>query len=130
MKIPKWFKGWFRKYGVQDDWLAENEYWVGERIAWRAYRKGKRDGKKLSSGRLEMKWISVKDRLPTGQWESDVNTDFSEEVLIVNSCAILIGVYNKSDGIWYTNEPADCEWVDKVTHWMPLPKNPHEGGAK
>ena len=79
-----------------------------------------------------MKWISVKDRLPTGEW-SKFYSYLSEEVLIANSCSINIGFYNNYDGIWYIadiipepDEPIKKEWIDKITHWMPLPKNPHE----
>lgn len=74
---------------------------------------------------MTMDWISVKDRLPTGQWNDIAATDFSEEVLIANSCGVYIGFYNKKDGIWYVDEPAKEEWIDKITHWMPLPINPH-----
>jgi hypothetical protein len=74
-----------------------------------------------------MEWISVKDRLPTGRW-ARCHSYLSEEVLIANSCSINIGYYNREKCIWYVNEPSKAEWVDKITHWMPLPKNPHKGG--
>jgi hypothetical protein len=45
--------------------------------------------------------------------------------LIVNSCSISIGYYNRHDRTWYVGEPAKEEWIDKITHWMPLPVNPH-----
>jgi len=76
-----------------------------------------------------MKWISVKDRLPEGVWSKQHPT-LSEEVLIVNSCAILVGYYDRHNEIWYTGGDVGNEWVDKITHWMPLPKNPHKGGVK
>jgi len=72
-----------------------------------------------------MNWISVKDRLPTGAWSKSFPY-LSEEVLIVNSCSINIGYYDRRDGLWYINEPMFGAWIDKITHWMPLPKNPHE----
>ena len=78
-------------------------------------------------GLSEMKetgWISVKERLPEGQWGINF-PNLSGEVLIANSCAVLIGYYDRNDGTWYTDRPAKCEWVDKITHWMPLPLNPH-----
>ena len=76
-----------------------------------------------------MKWISVKDRLPKGEWAITCS-HLSEDVLIANSCSINIGFYDRERGIWYIGEPAEEEWIDKITHWMPLPKNPHEGGTK
>ena len=72
-----------------------------------------------------MEWISIKDRLPTGKWMNKYEY-LSEEVLIANSCSINIGFYNRNTGIWCVDEPAKGEWIDKITHWMPLPKNPHE----
>ena len=75
-----------------------------------------------------MKWISVKDDLPHGHWALKSNhLHLSEEVLIANSCCITVGFYNRHDGIWYTDEPAKGNWIDKITHWMPLPINPHKG---
>lgn len=71
-----------------------------------------------------MKWICVGDRLPSGQW--NVNHPWlSEEVLIANSCSINIGFYDRNDETWYVDVPAKKEWIDKITHWMPLPVNPH-----
>ena len=72
-----------------------------------------------------MDWVSVGDRLPSGQWNIN-HTWLSEEVLIANSCAIDIGFYNRRNGIWYVDVPAKMEWIDKITHWMPLPANPHD----
>ena len=73
-----------------------------------------------------MKWISVKDRLPKGIWNSN-HIHLSEEVLIANDVSVLIGFFNRYDGIWYIDEPAGEIWVDDITHWMPLPINPHKG---
>jgi len=69
-------------------------------------------------------WVSVHDRLPMGQWNIN-HSWLSEEVLIANSCSINIGFYNRRDGTWYVGEPIKKEWIDKITHWMPLPFNPH-----
>ncbi len=71
-----------------------------------------------------MKWKSVKDRLPEGIWHKSFE-HLSEEVLIANNVAIAIGFYNRKNGNWYVDEPADGEWINGITHWMPLPKNPH-----
>ena len=77
----------------------------------------------------EMEWISVKDRLPTGKWSPN-HPHLSEEVLIANSCAVAIGFYNRNDGVWCVDYPAKGEWIDKITHWMPLPINPHDIKSK
>jgi len=73
-------------------------------------------------------WISVTDRLPMGQWS--VNHPYwSEEVLIANSCSINIGYYDRDNEGWYVAEGTfgvNKERIDKITHWMPLPINPHE----
>ena len=74
-----------------------------------------------------MKWISVKDKLPQGYLCCSYHEHLSEQVLVCNSCAIEIACYNRSNGIWYVGEPLDNEWIDKITHWMPLPINPHKG---
>jgi len=72
-------------------------------------------------------WISVKDKLPAGQW--NVNHPWlSREVLIANSCSIEVGYYNRRDETWYIGTPKAAEWIDDITHWMPLPANPHELG--
>ena len=75
-----------------------------------------------------MKWINVKDRLPTGKWAVTCS-HLSESVLIANSCSVNIGFYNRENGVWYV-DGSDEEWIDKITHWMPLPKNPHKGGTE
>lgn len=78
-----------------------------------------------------MKWINVKDSLPIGTWGEQYKY-LSEEVIVANTCSVNIAYYNRELGIWYIGEPAKNEklkylnWVDKVTHWMPLPNNPHE----
>jgi len=75
-----------------------------------------------------IEWISVRDGLPSGQW--NVNHGYwSEEVLIANSCSISIGYYDRNNQAWYVAEGTfgvHKERIDKITHWMPLPINPHE----
>ena len=42
------FLKWFKKYGILDDYWASLEPWQAhriQRIAWRAYNKGKKDAK-------------------------------------------------------------------------------------
>lgn len=70
-------------------------------------------------------WISVKDKMPTGSWSRTLSK-YSEEVLVANSCAVTIAHYNRKRGWWQTDNPRDETWIDKITHWMPLPKNPHD----
>ena len=58
MQIPKWFTRWFHRYGLMHDGWASLDVWQKfniERIAWRAYQKGKKDVKKniKSDGRYE-----------------------------------------------------------------------------
>ena len=46
-KPPKWFIKWFVLYGLQDDTSVNyGEFLKMRRIAWRAYRKGRKDMKK------------------------------------------------------------------------------------
>lgn len=74
------------------------------------------------------KWISVSDGLPSGR--RGINyPHWSEEVLIANSCSISIGYYDRSNEAWYVAEGTfgrHKERIDKITHWMPLPVNPHD----
>ena len=43
--MPNWFKKWYARYGGQNDFPAFVDTRTMRRIAWRAYRKGKKDGK-------------------------------------------------------------------------------------
>ena len=44
MRIPAYFSKWYWIYGLLDETFARSRgYHAAERIAWRAYRKGKRD---------------------------------------------------------------------------------------
>ncbi len=73
-----------------------------------------------------MEWISVSDRLPTGQWSKSYS-HWSEEVLIANTAGISIGYYNRDDDYWYVAEGTfgeHKERIDKIRYWMPLPANP------
>jgi len=70
------------------------------------------------------KWISVEDEYPCGVWSSN-HRHLSENVLVANTCAIEIAFFNRNNGTWYCDEPASEQWIDKITHWMPLPPNPH-----
>ena len=65
---------------------------------------------------INSQWINIKDELPK-------NDDY---VLAADSCAIEIAYYNRYDDIWYADEFVNSEWIDKITHWQPLPKPPKE----
>ncbi len=71
-----------------------------------------------------MGWIKVQDDLPDGVWNEN-HTFLSEEVLVANSCCVDIGYYNRFDECWYVGAPVEEIGIDKITHWMPLPQNPH-----
>ena len=50
-KSPKWFIKWFQLYGLQDDGFPDFVYLTrARRIAWRAYKKGRKDMKKQQMG--------------------------------------------------------------------------------
>ncbi len=70
-----------------------------------------------------MKWISVKEELPKGIWHK-LHEHLSEDVLFCNDLAIFVGRWNRDKWWWETDEPAEGNWVDDVTHWMPLPPMP------
>ena len=71
-----------------------------------------------------MDWIKTIDRKPEGKWGPN-HPHLSEEVLVVNTCSTNIAFYNRDDGNWYVDYPDKEELIDKITHWMPLPKSPH-----
>lgn len=63
-------------------------------------------------------WISVKDRLPE-RGEVIAFSPTYKEYMIGRLCESSIeGIYCRCDG---------CE-LYQVTHWMPLPEPPKEGG--
>ena len=71
-----------------------------------------------------MEWIDQKIK-PTGTWtKHEWQKHLSEDVLFCNDLAIFVGRWNREKWRWETDEPAKGNWVDDVTHWMPLPKMP------
>ena len=74
---------------------------------------------------MTTEWINVHDRLPKGHWNVN-HPHLSPDVLIANICAVEIGFYNRFTERWYIGIPADNNRIDKITHWMPLPKNPND----
>ena len=78
-----------------------------------------------------MNWISVKDKLPSCNYELHETGDYVSNVVMVhdvNSYEFNMGFgHVNDDGIWtvYDGEH-DFMNVQNVTHWMPLPKPPKE----
>ena len=70
------------------------------------------------------KWISVGDRYPCGVWNKNYQ-HLSEKVLVANTCCVDIACFDRNYEVWYCDDPNDKQWIDKITHWMPLPSNPH-----
>jgi|LakMenEpi03Aug12_release.lakeMendotaPanAssembly.Ray.scaffolds.fasta_scaffold3615371_1 hypothetical protein len=72
-----------------------------------------------------MEWIDINKKLPQGTWtKHEWQKHLSEDVLFCNDLAIFVGRWNREKDWWETDEPAKGNWVDGVTHWMPLPKLP------
>ena len=88
-------------------------------------------------------WISVKDRLPaethslfwpwrdSAKWNNAMWKEQSDKVIV----AILfkdgtrtVRTGETHDGKWHTDVSRTLEQV--VTHWMPLPEPPKEGGGE
>ena len=79
-----------------------------------AYKKGYEQGKQDA-----MKWISVKERLPSGRYDVLVCRTWWNERQLTQ-----IGWYNEVAGNWYIITEDGYIVCGKVTHWMPLPAPP------
>ena len=64
-------------------------------------------------------WISVEDRLPEDNVEVMVNRKDN---------GFWWGVISKANGLFFVRFGNDWMDVSDVTHWMPLPEPPDEGG--
>ena len=88
-------------------------------------------------------WIPVKDRLPvethsiffrfygTNKWDKAMWREHSGKVLVTvafKDGTRVVTTGETHDGIWNTTVSRTLEPV--VTHWMPLPEPPKEGGPK
>lgn len=74
---------------------------------------------------INMKWVDAIENKPLGFWSPN-HHHLSEEVLIANTAGVVIGCYDRNTGIWYVGNPTERNWIDKITHWMYLPKSPHK----
>jgi hypothetical protein len=63
-------------------------------------------------------WISVKDRLP----ENEVDAILA--ILLNGNYYVMIG--RRSGYVWDIYTLDGIQWVNSVTHWMPLPEPPKE----
>lgn len=78
------------------------------------YARGKKDA---------VKWISVEERLP----------EVGKEVLICDARDSFLGMFflveRKSDKVYFWHDGGGWRLPsDEVTHWMPLPEPPKDGG--
>lgn len=64
------------------------------------------------------KWISVKERLP------------EKGISVLCACRANIFCVMKWDGIDWFENPTHVYMSGFVTHWMPLPEPPKEGGGE
>ena len=73
-------------------------------------------------------WISVTERLPKEDGDLYIVTAYNEEIWW-NRVVVLCAEYYRGSWTWNEN---GREWdlTDSVTHWMPLPKAPEDGGAE
>jgi hypothetical protein len=73
----------------------------------------------------QSEWISVEERLPDkwGKYLAYRKCHFAPHVDIIR--------YDTNRSVWYffDSEWGDCE-VNDITHWMPLPEAPKEGGGE
>lgn len=69
----------------------------------------------------EQKWISVEDRLPEIRHAVLAYSPFHKNIWAVSM---------HDDGEWYYWIPSakkyDPDWEGPITHWMPMPKIPHD----
>lgn len=67
-------------------------------------------------------WISVEDRLPEA-WKNEEDNTLINYMIYSPYFGVDIGNYHKEAGTWLCMA-LPCT----VTHWMPLPEAPEEGG--
>jgi hypothetical protein len=77
----------------------------------------------IANGVTVQKWISVEERLP----------EVGKEVLICDARDSFLGMFSleemKSDEVYYWFDGDGWRLPsDEVTHWMPLPEPPKDGG--
>jgi len=70
-----------------------------------------------------MEWISVKDRLPS------LNKKFGESDYVLcftETQEMVVCWYNKHGNWTVATHKADSLPYNRITHWMPLPKDPKQ----
>lgn len=78
---------------------------------------------------IELKWISVKDRLPERKGLDDDETEY---VLVAvpwgtdNSYNVTVCGYEKNGWSRWDNFGMSCDDHERVAYWMPLPEQPEE----
>ena len=76
------------------------------------------------------KWISVKDRLPNGWVLIDPDTDYREPetyIVFVEGAMLPTTAYFMDGEFVPPCEGGcihNCGFINRITHWMPLPKPP------
>lgn len=98
-------------------------------MTWRPCKECKRMNKLCEHYKATTEWITVAERLPprVASYGVSVLRCWSHDVLVFNSAGrIRIDAYCHSEqgGFWNKHRG---EGVAKVTHWMPLPKEPRDG---
>jgi hypothetical protein len=73
-------------------------------------------------------WIPVTERLPEEDGDLYIVTAYNEEIWW-NRVVVLCAEYYRGSWTWNEN---GREWdlTDSVTHWMPMPKPPEDGGTE
>lgn len=72
----------------------------------------------------QSKWVSVEERLPEKENESDVYTNCT--CGIKNDCVIIDAVYYHYENKFYHNQDTNHSNAIPATHWQPLPTPPKQ----
>lgn len=115
------------------DWIEEcglsDEEDKAKMLCWKVI-EGFRNVVKTAPTILASQWISVEDRLPgeNGQYivtACDEGESYDE--MIWNDTVVVCAEYYNGAWTWQENG-TEYDLNGIVTHWMPLPTNPKDGG--